>query len=91
MLPAEENEDEPSTDLREAECAADSLEERRAALAAAAAEREAAAVQSADKRGLRSRAEGHAVCAGWRLHRPPAAGPVCRVACQASGHGDLID
>ena len=83
VLPAEENEDEPGTDLREAERAADSLGERRAALAAA--------MQSTDKRGLRSRAEGHAVCAGWRLHRPPAAGPVCRVACQASGHGDLID
>ena len=82
MLPAEENEDGPGTDLREAECAADSLEELRAALAATAAEREAAAVQSADKRGLCSRAERHAVCAGWRLHRPPAAGPVCRVTCQ---------
>ena len=34
MLPAEENEDEPGTGLREAECAADSLGERRAALAA---------------------------------------------------------
>ena len=52
---AEVYEDEPGTDLREAECAADSLEELRAARAAAG--------QSAGKRGLRSRAEGHAVCA----------------------------
>ena len=41
-MPAEGNEDEPGTDLREAECAADSLEELRAALAATAAERGAA-------------------------------------------------
>ena len=39
-------------------------------------------VQSAGKRGLRSRAEGLAVCAGWRPHGPPAAGPMCRVTCQ---------
>ena len=42
-MPAEVNGDEPGTDLQEAECAADSLEELRAALAAAVAERGAAA------------------------------------------------
>ena len=39
-------------------------------------------VQIAGERGLRSRAEGHAVCASWRPHGSPAAGPVCRVTCQ---------
>ena len=43
VKPAEVNEDEPGTDVREAGCAADSLEELRAALAAAVAERGAAA------------------------------------------------
>ena len=63
---AEVYEDEPGTDLRDAECAADSLEELRAARAAAG--------QSAGKRGLRGRAEGHAVCARAGVptdHQPP--------------------
>ena len=76
---AEVYEDEPGTDLREAECAASSLDELRAARAAAG--------QSAGKRGLRSRAEGHAVCAGWRPHEPPAVGPVRLRACQNRDQG----
>ena len=84
MLPAEENEDEPGTDLREAECAADSLGERRAALAAASPPlaravrlQELLWMQSAGKRGLHGRAEGHG---DWMSSQCPKASARVRIA-----------
>ena len=63
VMPAEVNGDEPGTDLQEAECAADSLEELRAALAATAAERGAAAsAERGQARLMQSCRETRCVC-----------------------------
>ena len=60
---------------------ADSLEELRAA-------RAAAAEQSAGERGLRGCAEGYEACAGRCPHGPPAAVPGRLWACQNRGQRD---